>query len=591
MEAPRRKNDKKARKRGVAQAPALRLTKGNLLEEGAYGKVYDIGKLEGLQCVLKLSNIWEADEYDDSESDSDSDAEDMGPSSAFLEESTLHHSCVREILVPQLYVASRKTGDCFRLCPTLNVKLQKDKVASIMPNCGVSLEDCLDECKTPLSLGTVRVVLRQVLSAVNEVQNLMPRCFHGDIKPQNLMLARDAGGRVHCTLIDWSFTRSEVGCRAESFSTDWFYSPEMMISHEEDCQEPPRSSDVWGCGMVAAWMLMGKDAMESMYRESRKKNGGIESSRSWMNVAADLIGLPEPWTCVKQIRREDDLEEVANDQRFECGLMNSMLEGRQKCDDLKTCLSAIMTVDWSRRPSATQALALLDEPTAREHEVAAQELLDALEEKPVLDQAETERHVQELFGRDVKEDCDAEQVDGSAVSECEVIEALVDLAQHSDMQPMAFCMALTLCRVLKSHKLFGGDPNRCARVSVLIAIAMSHAPMERQEIDQLGIKDKDLAVACRLCMSPSAVERIRWGISQAYLVRNQTLLAFANEQRPTRRSFCSFLESLPEAILSSAGRDALTQSVQSLVASSIEYGNGTVREGSRFLGRWKSRAW
>ena len=610
---PQNTRKKRARKQRKAKQEIV-LDETSLIGEGAYGKVYDVGELEGIKCVVKTCDLAE-DPLEDVEDDlsSDSEEEDFGPSDSCQTRGTSHHSLVREILFPSLYLLSRKEDPDtpIRLCPSFSNRVKDKQLVSILPNRGRNLDEALEERDDPISPCTARIILRQTLEAVAEFQELVPQGFHGDIKPDNVVIAPNQDGELQCTLIDWSLSRSELGSGNEEFSTDWFRTPDRLVHHDEDVREPPRTTDAFGMGLFACWLIMGNKAVSGLYEEARRQNGGLENKRSWMSVIAQLSGLPPPWDSLRELRREESFEEAENDRDFRRSLVSAMLEGQDENVDLLNVISGLLSIDYKTRLSVRQAAAMLRRPTKRHHQVAIDDLFADEGDNPTGREGLEDEDEEEVFleptapvddgpCRQQMRDMVAKnalpptkEMQLSQLADGDTIESIVGLATEAHLTPACFCAVLTVAKQIAGLGQFRDDKEAAVRVAALVAVSMFQGPLEQIEADDVGFIDQDIATLCEICKDVNAVERIKWGMAQALSLRTAIVRAITPEQgkRPTKKSIADVIESLPLAYLSAANKQWAESASVAAVNENVVFVDGTPRHNSRLVGRWLSSDW
>jgi formylglycine-generating enzyme required for sulfatase activity/serine/threonine protein kinase len=130
---------------------------------------------------------------------------------------------------------------------------------------GQSLRDLIAE-QGALPLETVIEITRQVCAGLYAAHKL--GIVHRDIKPDNIMLARDEDGALVVKVLDFGIARlSEPGATGTQtktgvvMGTPFYMSPEQAMGNTGD--KIDSRSDLYSLGMVVYQMLTGKVAFES----------------------------------------------------------------------------------------------------------------------------------------------------------------------------------------------------------------------------------------------------------------------------------------------------------------------------------------
>ncbi len=118
---------------------------------------------------------------------------------------------------------------------------------------GMSLDHLLD-CHGPFGWDVVYEVTRQLLEALCHLhqQNIV----HRDVKPGNVMLLQGLDLRVRLIDFGISFWNPEIKPMAGAYlGTLGYMAPERW----EDCYQPVPNCDIYGVGLVAYELLVGKE--------------------------------------------------------------------------------------------------------------------------------------------------------------------------------------------------------------------------------------------------------------------------------------------------------------------------------------------
>lgn len=138
------------KKQADAPRKQIRLDEDNQIGEGTYGKVFHVGHLEGVDCVVKVVEAWNEDQdSEEEEEENDEKKQDIGN----------HHVFGREFLFPALYRRSKPSGSPWRLCPVFQSQFRDAKLSCILPHRGADLEDLTENLRDPVSPPTVRILL------------------------------------------------------------------------------------------------------------------------------------------------------------------------------------------------------------------------------------------------------------------------------------------------------------------------------------------------------------------------------------------------------------------------------------------------
>ena len=144
---------------------------------------------------------------------------------------------------------------------------------------GKTLRDEIAE-RGALPLAEIVEITRQVCAGLSSAHRL--GIVHRDIKPDNVMLARDDDGRV-AKILDFGIARlseADIASRTESgvvMGTPYYMSPEQALGNTGD--KIDARSDIYSLGMVVYQMLTGRVAFQS---------------DSWMGVMYKHLNEPPP---------------------------------------------------------------------------------------------------------------------------------------------------------------------------------------------------------------------------------------------------------------------------------------------------------
>ena len=130
------------------------------------------------------------------------------------------------------------------------------KMCLMMEYFPFDLGKLIDKQKIEFSVSDIRIVMRQVLHALESVHD--SGFMHRDVKPSNILLNKDG----ECVLIDFGISRKlakEGEKLTKNVITRWYRPPELLFGS----QEYNESVDIWGLGCVLAELALQKPLFQA----------------------------------------------------------------------------------------------------------------------------------------------------------------------------------------------------------------------------------------------------------------------------------------------------------------------------------------
>jgi tousled-like kinase len=126
-----------------------------------------------------------------------------------------------------------------------------------------------------LSEKETRVIIRQLISALEYLDRQQPKIIHYDIKPHNILI--DSSGTVKltdfglCKIFDDESSKMEL--TSQGVGTYWYLPPECF--YRDDDAYISNKVDIWSMGVVTFQMLYGVKPFGNKMSQERIKNENI----------------------------------------------------------------------------------------------------------------------------------------------------------------------------------------------------------------------------------------------------------------------------------------------------------------------------